>query len=218
MPVFFLEGKRYNISDAVETFADLEAILNEVILEVGDKSTETQRIIERVKGFMLTSLGAIRKESKLRDRVKQFRTQLRKRITNLQSRILELVEADVKDDDAVAQARRVNTETLELQRLSLDETALTLILRKDVTDNELTRDRDLRAERQERINRTLERAFAWLEEVPTQEDGRELELSMLESDTVPHTDNEYDDSIMRIILAQDDEELVQQIVEQELQQ
>ena len=72
-PIFFLEGKRYNISHAVETFAELEAILNEVILEVGDKSTETQRIINRIKGFMWTSLGAIRRESKLKERVKQLR-------------------------------------------------------------------------------------------------------------------------------------------------
>ena len=57
----------------------------------------------------------------------------------------------------------------------------------------------------------------WLEEVPTQEDGRDLELSMLALDSVPQTDSEYDDSIMRIILAQDDEELVQQVVEQEAQ-
>ena len=128
------------------------------------------------------------------------------------------MEADPRDDDVVAQARRINTETLELQRLSLDETTLTLILKKDMSDNELTRDRELRAERQERINRTLERASTWLEEVPTQEDGRDLELSMLALDTVPHTDSEYNDSIMRIILAQDDKELVQQVVEQETQQ
>ena len=217
IPVYFVEGKRYNISDAVETFPELEAIINEVMLEVGDKDTETQRIVERIKIFMTTSLGDIKKESKLQKRAKQLRGQLRKRITITQSRILELLEADPKDEDAVAQARKINTETVELQRLSLDETALTLIIRKDMTDDELTRDRELRAERHERINRTLERAALWLEEVPTQEDGRELELSMLASDSVPQTDNEYDDSILRIILEQDDEELVQQAVEQEVQ-
>ena len=87
-----------------------------------------------------------------------------------------------------------------------------------MTDNELTRDRELRAERQERVNRTLERAMAWLAEIPEQEDGTELELSQLESEVVPHEDEEYDDSIMRIIMEQDDEDLVQQAIEQEEQQ
>ena len=146
IPIFFLEGKRFNISDAEETFAELEAIINEVILEVGDKSTETQRIIERIKGFMTTSLGDIKKESKLKERAEKLWAQLRRRITNAQSRILELLEADPQDEDAAAQPRRINMETVELQCLSLDETALTLIMRKDMTD-ELTRDRELRAER-----------------------------------------------------------------------
>ena len=113
-PVFIIEGRRYNITDAVETFSDLEAILNETILEVGDKSTETQRIVERVKAFMSTSLGIIRRESKLKEKFKRLRTELRKRITASQSRILELVEADPKDENAIAQARRINTETVEL--------------------------------------------------------------------------------------------------------
>ena len=208
-PIFVVEGRRYNITDVVETFAELEAILNETILEVGDKSTETQRIIERVKAFMSTSLGAIRKEYKLKDKVKKLRKALRKRITDTQSIILELVEADPKEEDAVNQARKINTATVELQRLMLDETALTLLLRKDMTDGELTRDRELRAERQERVNRTLEKAMSWLAEIPMQEDGTELELSQLESEIVPHEDEEYDDSIMRIIMDQDEEDLVQ---------
>ena len=216
-PIDIIEGKRYNISDAVERHAELEAILNEVNLEVGDKSTETQRIIERIKAFMMTSLGEVIKESKLRVRAKKIRTQLRKRITETQSRILELLEADPLAEDAEAQARRINTETLELQRLTLDDTALTLIIRKDMTDGELTRDRELRAERQMIANRTLERAALWLGEVPALEDGRELELSMLASETAPQADNEYDDSILRIILEQDDEELVQQVVEESQQ-
>ena len=87
-----------------------------------------------------------------------------------------------------------------------------------MTDNELTRDRELRAERQERVNRTLERAMSWLAEIPAQEDGTELELSQLESEVVPHEDEEYDDSIMRIIMEQDDKDLVQQAIGQEEQQ
>ena len=77
VPIFILEGTRYNISDAEETLSELEAILNEVILEVGDKPTEIQRIIDRIKAFMSTSLGAIKRESKLKEKVKALRIQLR---------------------------------------------------------------------------------------------------------------------------------------------
>ena len=104
-PIYFLEGTRYNISDAVETFAELEAILNEVVLDVGDKQTETQRIIERVKAFMATDLGKIKRESKLREKVKCIRTQLRRRMTEIQLKILTLVELDPRDENAVSTAR-----------------------------------------------------------------------------------------------------------------
>ena len=212
-----MEGTRYNISDAVETFSELEAILNEVILEVGDKTTQIQRIVERVKTLMSTHYGQIIYilKEKLKEKVKALRTQLRKRMNVVQSRILEILESDPRDDDSIPKARILNTETVELQRLSLDETVLTLILRKDMSDDELTRDRELRVERNERANRTLERAIRWVEEIPTLEDGTVLELSLLASEDVPPTEEEYDNTIIRATIDQEEQEIVQQVYEQE---
>ena len=87
-----------------------------------------------------------------------------------------------------------------------------------MSDDELTRDRELRAERHERANRTLEKASRWVEEIPTLADGTDLELSMLASDTSPPINEEYDESIICTLLDQEDQELVQQAIEQEAQQ
>ena len=81
------------------------------------------------------------RESKLREKVKGLRTQIRKRVTEKQTRILEFVELDPRDDESISKASILNNETNELQRLSLDETVLTLILQKDMSDDDLKRDR-----------------------------------------------------------------------------
>ena len=128
-------------------------------MEVGDKSTEIKRVVERVQPLMATHYGTIKGESKLREKVKGLRTQIRKRMTEIQTRILEIVELDPRDDESIFKARILNNETVELQRLSLDETALTLILRKDMRDDDLKRDRELRAERHERVNCTFDKAI-----------------------------------------------------------
>ena len=184
-------------------------------MEVRDKTTEIQRIVERVQTFMPTHYGTIKRESKLKEKVKALRTQLTKRMTEIQTKILTIVELDPRDEDSVSKARELNTETVELQRLSLDEIVLTLILRKDMSDNDLKRDRELRAERHERVNRTLDKASRWVEEIPTLEDGTVLELSMLASEDVPPTDDEYDNTIIRATIDHKEQEIVQQVYEQE---
>ena len=81
------------------------SILNEVPLEVGDKATEIQRIVGRVQVLMSTHYGKINRESKLKEKVKALRTQIKKRMTESQSRILEIVELDPRDDDSTSKAR-----------------------------------------------------------------------------------------------------------------
>ena len=104
---------------------------------------------------------------------------------------------------------------VELQRLSLDETVLKLILRKDMSDGDLKWDRKLRVERHERVNRTLDKAIRWVVEIPTIEDGTVLKLSMLASKDVPPTDHEYDNTIIHATMDQEEQEIVQQVYEQE---
>ena len=58
--------------------------------------------------------------------------------------------------EAVAQARNLNNETVELQRLTLDKAALTLIIRKNMSDDDFKKDRELR---KERVNSALDKAM-----------------------------------------------------------
>ena len=81
LEIYILEGTRYNISNAVETFGDLASALGEISVEVGDKSTEIKRVVERMETLMTTHYGTIKRESKLREKVSGLRTQIRKRMT-----------------------------------------------------------------------------------------------------------------------------------------
>ena len=110
--------------------------MKEVSVEVGEKSTEIARVIERVQTLMAMHYGTIKRAAKLKEKVKALRTQIRKRMTEIQARILEMVEEDPRAEEAISKARVLNNETVELQRLSLDETARP-ILRKDMTYEEL---------------------------------------------------------------------------------
>ena len=84
-----------------------------------------------------------------------------------------------------------------------------------MSDEDLKRDRELRAERQERVNRTLDKAIQWVEEIPTLADGTVLKLSMLASDEFQPVDEEYDNTIIRATIDQEEQEIVQQVHEQE---
>ena len=141
LEIYILEGTRYNISNAVETFGDLTSALGEISVEVGDKSTEIKKVVERVQILMANHYETIKGESKLREKVRGLRTQIRKRMTEIQTRILEIVELDPRGDESIPKTRIFNNETVGLQSVSLDETALTLILGKDMSDEDLKRDR-----------------------------------------------------------------------------
>ena len=189
--------------------------LNEVGIEGTEEETLIQRIMERVRILMETHYWTIKGESKLREKAVLLRGQIRKQITEFLKRILELVEEDPNSKEAVAQARILNNETVEPQRLTLDKTALTLIIRKDMSDDDFKKDRDLRRERQERVNSALEKAVRWVDQIPALEDGTVLELSLLTSCDVPEVDEEYDNTIIKATIDQEEVETIERIFEEE---
>ena len=214
--IYILEGWCYNISNAEEAQEAQEALanaLNEVIIEGAEEKTLTQKIVERIRILMERHYGTIKRESKLREKAVLLRGQIRKRITESLKRILELVEEDPRSQKAVAQARILNNETVELQRLTLDEAAITLIICNDMSDEDFQKDRDLRRERQGRINSALEKAVRWVDQIPAQEDGTVLELSLLTSGNVPEVDKECDNTIIRVTI--DQEETIRRVFEVE---
>ena len=192
--------------------------INEIALDVGDKETELPRIVDRVQTLMSTHYGTIKRESKLREKAKNLRTLIWRRMTENQSKFWEIIGLNPREKGAVAQAKVLNKITLELQRLSLDETALTLIIRKNMSDEEIKQDKELRAERHAKANRVLNEAAGWVDSIPALQDGTQLELSVLTSETVPPIDDEYDTTIIEAAVAQEEQEIIQQAVEEEERQ
>ena len=213
---YVMEGKRYIISEAEVAYEAMLKALDEVKMEGTDDTTLMKRIIERVQVIMATHYGTITKDEKLRDRAVQLRTTLRKRITESMKKILETIEMDPTSKDAGNYAIRLNGETVELQRLNLDETALTLIIRKDMTDSEFKKDRELWRDRQERVNTALRKAAQWIEQIPPMEDGRALELSLLTSKEVPEIDEDYDMTIVQATIEQEEADTIARIQEEEV--
>ena len=212
---YILEGNRYTISEAESAYESMIKALDEVKIEGTDERTLISKIVERVQVIMATHYGTISRESKLRKRAIQLRTQLRKTITENMKRILEIIEQDPAGEDAVEYAILLNGETVELQRLNLDETTLTLIIRKDMTDSEYKKDRDLRKDTQERVNTALRKAAQWIEQIPPLADGRVLELSLLTSKNVPDIDEEYEATIVQATIDQEEAETIERIQEEE---
>ena len=213
---YVMEGKRYIISEAEVAFEAMLKALDEIKMEGTDDKTLMKRIIERVQVIMATHYGTITKDEKLKERAVQLRSTIRKRITESMKRILEIIEMDPTSKDAGNYAIRLNGETVELQRLNLDETALTLIIRKDMTDGEFKKDRELRKDRQERVNTALRKAAQWIEQIPPTEDGKALELSLLTSKEVPEIDEEYDMTIVQATIEQEEADTIARIQEEEV--
>ena len=187
--------------------------LNEVRMEgTEEEDTLIPKIVDRVRILMDTHYGTIKRESKLREKALLLRGQIRKRITEALKRILDLVDNDLTSKEAVARARNLNNETVELQRLTLDEAALTLIIRKNMSDDDFKKDRELR---KERINSALDKATRWIEKIPALEDGTALELSLLTSNNVPDVDEEYDASFVQAAIDQEEVETIGRIHEEE---
>ena len=89
--LYILEGKRYNISNAAEALNILATPVDEVTVEISDKSMEMNRIVERVQILTATHCETIKRESKLREKANALQTQVRRRMTETQTRILEMV-------------------------------------------------------------------------------------------------------------------------------
>ena len=194
--LYIVEGQRYIISDAEKVQQALANALDEVTIEGTEVKTLIQRIVERVRILMYTHYKTIKRETKLLEKAVLGRIQLRKRITESISRILKIVDGDPSSEEAEAGARKLNNETVELKRLTLDEAALTLIKRKGMNDEDFRKDRDLGRDRQMRVNSALDKAVRWVDQIPARDDGTEVELSLLTSENVPEVDEEYDNTII----------------------
>ena len=213
---YVMEGKRYTISDAEMAYEEMIQALDEIKIEGVDEQALIAEVIKRVQVIMATHYGDIStEEEKLKAKAVQLRSQLRRRITEKMKTILEILEMDPTDKDSAAQAVRLNGETVELQRLNLDETALTLIMRKDMPDSEFKRDRELRKDRQERVNTALRKAGQWVEQIPPLSDGSVLQLSLLTSENVPDIDEDYDATIIQATIDQEEAETITRIQEEE---
>ena len=111
--------------------------LREVLPDTGQRVTDMGRIVDRVQTLMSTNFRDIRSPRKLKKKAKSLRTTLRRRITELSKKILpKLEEIDPPQAEVGAKIEALNEATIELQRLLTDEAALTLILRRDMIDEE----------------------------------------------------------------------------------
>ena len=138
--VYVLAGKAFSISkDSQKTIDMLSEQLREALPDTGQRLTDMGRIVDRVQTLMSTNFRDIRSPRKLKEKAKSLRTTLRRRITELSKKILpKLEEIDPPQAEVGAKIEALNEARIELQRLLTDEAALTLILRRDMTDDEAT--------------------------------------------------------------------------------
>ena len=136
--VYLLEGKIFSISkDSQETMRMLADQIREALPDTGQRATDMERIVDRVQTLMTTNFREIKGAKELKDKIKSLRTNLRRRITEFSQRILPMVEErDPAENDVAAMISALNKATVELQRLITDEAALTLILRRDMKQDE----------------------------------------------------------------------------------
>ena len=84
-----------------------------------------------------------------------------------------------------------------------------------MSDNEYKKDRDLRKDRQERVNTALRKAAQWIEKIPPLADRRALELSLLTSKNVPEIDEEYDMTIVQATIDKVEVDTLERIQQEE---
>ena len=136
--VYMLEGKYFSISkESQETIQMLSDQLREALPDTGQRTTDMESIIDRVQALMSTNFRDIKGAKHLKDKVKSLRTTLRKRITEMNNKILPMIEIrDPTGDGVEEMISALNEAVVELQRLLIDEAATTLILRRDMTSEE----------------------------------------------------------------------------------
>ena len=197
--VYMLEGKYFSISkESQETIQMLSDQLREALPDTGQRTTDMEKIIDRVQALMATNFKDIKAAKRLKDKVRSLRTTLRKRITEMNKRILPMIE--IRDptgegvDDMIS---ALNEAVVELQRLLIDEAATTLILRRDMTQEETIGDVLKRKDRIDVANELIQQAREWVSKFGPGEGNPRGTLQVLGSAGVPEDDADYDTSVAR---------------------
>ena len=197
--VFVLQGKYFSISKQnQETIQMLSDQIREALPDTGQRTTDMEKIIDRVQNLMVTNFRGIERPKRLKDKAKSLRTTIRKRITEMNNRIRTLVEIKDPTGDGVDEMITVlNEAAVELQRLLIDEAATTLILRRDMTSEETVGDVLKRKGRIDTSNELIQQAREWVRKFGPGDNTPRGQLSVLGSAGVPEGDAEYDVSIAR---------------------
>ena len=198
--VYVLAGKVFSISkDSQKTIDVLSEQLREALPDTGQRETDMGRIVDRVQTLMSTNFRDIRRPSKLKEKAKSLRTTLRRRITDLNKKILrKLEEIDPPPAEVEARIEALNENTIELQRLLTDEAALTLILRRDMAVDETIMDVALRRDRVETANNMIQQARVWVNEYGPGESSPGGKLLALGSADVADVDEIYNTSVASV--------------------
>ena len=164
--VYLLEGKVFSISkESQETIKMLSDQLREALPDTGQRLTDMGRVVDRVQTLMSTNFRDIKSSKKLKEKVKSLRANLRRRITELSKKILpRLEEVDPPKAELSAKITALNEATVELQRLLTDEAALTLILRRDMSEDEKEVDVIRRKDRIEVANSLIQQSRVWVKQ------------------------------------------------------
>ena len=162
--VYLLEGKVFSISkESQETIKMLSDQLREALPDTGQTITDMGRVVDRVQTLMSANFRDIKSSRKLKEKVKSLRANLRRRITELSKQVLpRLEEVDPPKAELSAKIAALNEATVELQRLLTDEAALTLILRRDMSEDETSQDVIRRKDRIEVANSLIQQSRVWV--------------------------------------------------------
>ena len=205
--VYMLEGKYFSISkESQETIQLLSDQLREALPDTGQRTTDMEKIIDRVQILMATNFKDIKAAKRLKDKVKSLRTTLRKRITEMNNRILPMIEIrDPTGDGVEDMISALNEAVVELQRLLIDEAATTLILRRDMTPEETIGDVLKRKDRIDVSNELIQQTREWVSKFGPGEGNPRGTLQVLGSAGVPEGDADYGTSVARH--TEDDDQL-----------
>ena len=198
--IYLLEGKMFSISkESQEAIDVLTDQLKEALPDTGQRVTNMERIVDRVQTLMATNFRDIKGAKKLKDKVKGLRTNLRRRITELSAKILPMLEVrSPARDDVVSMINVLNESTVELQRLMTDEAALTLILRRDMKEDEKSLDVIRRKDRIVVANDLIQQARIWVKDFGPGEGSPGGRLTVLGSAGVMEVDEAYNTSVARL--------------------
>ena len=195
--IYLFEGKAFSISmESQEVIDVLTNQLKEALSDTGQRATNMEMIVDRVQTLMAKNFRDIKGTKKLKDKVKGLRTNLRKRITALNTRILPMLEVrNLASHLVAAMITTLKESTMELQRLMTDEAALTLILRKDMNEDDRSIDAALRKDRIDISNDLIRQARLWVEDYGPGEGSPGGRLNVLGSAGVSEVDTAYDTAV-----------------------